>query len=297
MKIGKEDKKMKQLKKMLLSVLASMMLVTTLVGCSSNESKDETAQAANRLEEILQRGYLVVATSPDFPPNEFIDVTKSGNDQYVGSDIEFAKYIAEQLGVELRLEVMEFNAVCAAVTSGKADLAISGLAYTEDRANTMELSKGYNFGDEGEDPNCQGLLIRAKDMDAYKTMDDFTSKIVAAQFGSLQEQLSLAQISNVQIENISTLELGIMSLKTEKVDAMACACKTAQLYAENNDDLMVSDVHFVTEDTNGTRIGIMKGETELTEKINEIIDDVLDQGLYVKWYKEATDYAAAINAN
>ncbi len=282
---------------MLLSVLAMMMLATMLIGCSSKDSGQDNVKPANRLEEILQRGYIVVATSPDFPPNEFIDVTKSGDDQYVGSDIEFAKYIAEQLGVELHLEVMEFNAVCAAVTSGKADLAISGLAYTEDRANTMELSKGYNFGDEGEDPNCQGLLIRASDMGSYKTIDDFKSKVVAAQLGSLQEQLSLAQIPDVQIENISTLDLGIMSLKTEKVDAMACACKTAQLYAENNDDLMVSDVKFVTEDTNGTRIGIMKGETELTAKINEIIDDVLDQGLYVKWYQEATDYAAAINAD
>lgn len=288
---------MKQMKKMMLSILAALMLVTTLVGCSSKNSENEKEKPANRLEEILQRGYIVVATSPDFPPNEFIDVTKTGDEQYVGSDIEFAKYIAEQLGVELRLEVMEFNAVCAAVTTGKADLAISGLAYTEDRANTMELSKGYNFGEEGEDPNCQGLLIRAKDMNSYKTIDDFKSKIIAAQLGSLQEQLSLAQIPDVQMENISTLELGIMSLKTEKVDAMACACKTAQLYAENNEDLMVSDVKFVTEDTNGTRIGIMKGETELTEKINEIIDDVLAQGLYVKWYKEATDYAASINAD
>lgn len=280
------------MKKMLLSMLAIMMLATGLVGCSAKDSND----SENRLEEILQRGYLVVATSPDFPPNEFIDITKSGEDQYVGSDIEFAKYIAQQLGVELRLEVMEFNAVCAAVTSGKADLAISGLAYTEDRANTMELSKGYNFGDEGEDPNCQGLLIRADEINEYKTMDDFKAKTVAAQFGSLQEQLALAQIADVQIENISTLDLGIMSLKTEKVDAMACACKTAQLYAENNEDLAVSTVRFVTEDTNGTRIGIMKGETELRDKINEIIDDVLEQGLYVKWYQEATDYAAAIQA-
>ena len=288
---------MKQIKKILYLMLASFMLVTTMGACSSKESNNKDEQSANRLEEIINRGVLIVATSPDFPPNEFIDLSKSGDEQYVGSDIEFAKYIAEQLGVELQLEVMEFGAVCAAVTNGKADLAISGLAYTEDRANTMELSKGYNFSDDSEDPNCQGLLIMATSASSYKTMDDFSGKTVAAQLGSLQEQLTLAQISDVQLEQISSLDIGIMSLKTGRVDAMACACKTAELYVENNEDLAFSEVKFVTEDTNGTTIGIMKGETELRDKVNEIIDDVLAQDLYAKWYQEASDYAASIGAN
>lgn len=288
---------MKSLKKLLLTTLAVMMSAAVLSGCSSADSNDSSASApANRLEEILQRGTLIVVTSPDFPPNEFIDLTKTGDDQYVGSDIEFAKYIAEQLGVELQLEVMDFGAVCAAVTTGKADLAISGLAYTAERAETMELTKGYNFGDEDEDSNCQGLLVPADTADQYSVIGDFDGKIVAAQLGSLQEQLSLAQINDVQLETISTLDLGIMSLKTGKVDAMACACKTAQLYAENNEDLAVSSVKFVTDDTNGTRIGIMKGETELLDRINEIIDDVVENGYYVQWYKEASEYAASIGA-
>lgn len=70
------------------------------------------------MEEILQRGYIEVATEPYFAPNEFIDSTKSGDEQYVGSDIELAKYIAEKLGVELKVVPLEFSAVLSSVTEG-----------------------------------------------------------------------------------------------------------------------------------------------------------------------------------
>ena len=69
----------------------------------------------------------MLATSPDFAPLEFEDLS-SGEAQYVGSDIELAKYIAEKLGVELEISAMDFSAVQAAIPSGQADIAISGFA-------------------------------------------------------------------------------------------------------------------------------------------------------------------------
>lgn len=108
----------------------------------------ETTGSNNRLNEILERGYIEIATEPYFAPNEFIDPTKSGEEAYTGSDVELAKYIGEALGVEVRLKPMDFTSVLGSITTGKYDLAISALAYTPARAETMNLSKGYYFGDE-----------------------------------------------------------------------------------------------------------------------------------------------------
>ena len=125
---------MKNWKKTLALLLALTMLLA-LTACG-NGSKEKLP--ANRLEAIKQRGYIEVCTEPYFAPYEFIDSSKSGDEQYVGMDIEIAKYIAEKLGVELRLVPLEFSAVLASVTEGKYDLAISALAYSPARAERGE---------------------------------------------------------------------------------------------------------------------------------------------------------------
>ena len=82
----------------------------------------------------------------------------------MGSDIEMAKYIADKLGVELKIVPLEFAAVLSSVTEGKYDLAISALAYTPERAEAMNLSNGYYFDDEEDG---YGLLVREEDVDKY----------------------------------------------------------------------------------------------------------------------------------
>lgn len=269
----------------LLTILTCLLFLFTACG---------KQEATNRLEEIYQKGELVVVTSPDFPPNEFIDLNKSGNEQYVGSDIELAKYIAKELGVELKLEIADFNTVLSMITTGKADLAISGLAYDEERAKSIEFSKGYYSEDGGE--NCHGLLIRKEDADLYQDLGSFANKKIAAQAGSIQESYTNSQILNPTTQPIAAITDGIMMLQKNKVDAIATACNTGEEYAKSYPDLMMSDVTFETDSSSGTRIGAPKGEVELIAKVDEIIDDVLDQGLYKQWYEEYTDYNAKLEA-
>ena len=118
-----------------------------------------TALAENKLEKILSIGEITFATSPDFAPSEFINPNATGDDQYVGADVELAKYIAQGLGVKLVIMPMEFGALQAAITQGKVDMAISGFAYTAERAENMQLSTFFNFS---EDENGQGLLVLKK---------------------------------------------------------------------------------------------------------------------------------------
>lgn len=256
----------------------------------------ETSHApSNRLEEILQRGYIEVATEPYFAPNEFIDPTITGDDNIVGSDIELAKYIADDLGVELRLKPMDFTSVLGSMTSGKFDMAISALAYTPSRAETMNLSKGYYYG--SEDPQkAYGILIRKEDADKIKTIEDLADKTVAAQNGSLQEMFVREQIpAYKQYNQVSSTNDAFLMVQTGRADAMAAALKMAELYLESNPEcglMILPDFYFTVDlDTQGTRIGIPLGEDELTDRINEIIDEIIEQDLYNQWYEEYKAYA------
>ena len=85
-------KKMKKLVCMLLAVLT----VFALCACGGSSNSDKSA-----LQEIKDSGVLTVALSPDFSPMEFVDSSKSGQEQYVGFDVMLAQFIADELGVKL----------------------------------------------------------------------------------------------------------------------------------------------------------------------------------------------------
>ncbi|MBQ8599003.1 MAG: transporter substrate-binding domain-containing protein [Oscillospiraceae bacterium] len=271
------------MKKTLAIILAAALAMTAMSGCSAKKSK---------LDTIKEAGVITMATSPDFAPMEFQYVDANGNNVYAGSDIELGKYIAEKLGVELKIEAMDFTAVQAAVTTGTVDMAISGFAKTEERAESMELSDYYNMDDE--DSIGQGILILKDKADQLKTAEDFAGLKVGAQNGSLQYNLVSEQLpSDVTIEPIGSLNDGVLSLTTGKIDALAVSGENGVLYAGNYDEICMSDFFF-DYSSEGNVLACTKGETELMEAINEIIKEVNEQKLYSQWSDEATALAESL---
>ena len=162
-----------------------------ILALAASETAGAETSGGNRLEEIRERGYLTVATEPYFAPNEFIDPSKSGDERYVGADIELAHYIADHLGVECRIVPLDFTAVLSSVSEGKYDMAISALAYTPARAQAMELSDGYYYDEETV---WYGLLVREEDLDEIQGAGDLGDRTVVVQSGSLQEVFAQEQI-------------------------------------------------------------------------------------------------------
>ena len=162
----------------------------------------------------------------------------------------------------------------------------------------MNLSKGYYFG--SEDPQkAYGILIRKEDAEKIKSIGDLKELTIAAQNGSLQEMFVKEQIPAYKKLNlVSSTNDAFLMVQTKRADAMAAALKMAQLYLDSNPEsgLMILPGFYFTvdEDTQGTRIGIPKGEDELTDRINEIIDDIIEQDLYNQWYEEYKEYAKTI---
>lgn len=306
----------------MLIVLASAAALTAISGCSAIGSaptlpsetipdtisaSSEAAKAASeettgsnggsRLNDILARRYIEIAMEPYFAPNEFIDPSRQGEEQYVGADVELARYIADKLGVECRIVPLEFSAVLTGVTEGKYDLAISALAYTPARAEAMEMSKGYRFDEDNA--NNFGLMIRSGDLDTIKSADDLTDKIVVCQSGSLQELFATEQIPACrELKRVSATTDGFLMVQEGKADAVVTEKKTAELFIAANAEssmVIVPDFSFVVnESTSGTRIGIPKGETALLNRINEIIDEVTASGIYDEWYEKYTAYAKTL---
>ena len=262
----------------------------------STQVKSTEAGMKNRLEQIQERGYLEVATEPYFAPQEFIDPSKQGQEQYVGSDMELAKLIAKELGVELRIVPLEFSAVQTGVTEGKYDMAISALAYTPARAEAMELSNGYRFADSAVQ---YGLMVRNGDLENIRSADDLADRVVVCQSGSLQEMFAQEQIPACrELKRVSATTDGFLMVQEGKADAVVTEKATAQLYIDANsgcDMVIVPDFSFaVDESTQGTRIGMPKGEVELRDRVNEILAEVVESGIYDQWYEEYQDYARSL---
>lgn len=271
---------MKKMKKLFCAALAAAMLMATMSGCGSSQ---------NRLEKILESGKLVLATSPDFAPLEFEDLS-SGEAQYVGSDIELAKYIAEKLGVELEISAMDFSAVQAAIPSGQADIAISGFAKTEERAQNMELSTPFNITEDGG----QTVLVAKGQGANYTAAEDFSGLQIGAQNGSLQYNLVSSQLpEDVEIVPVGSLNDGVLMLETGKIDALASDLSNAELLLESHDGIETTDFMFEYS-SEGNVAAVKKGETELIEAVNEIIEEVNELGLYDQWKDEATELAKSL---
>lgn len=300
-KIQKQKEGLSTMKKMLTILLAGLTAASLLASCgsdtgsssSSAASTDSTASAepANRLEEIKQKGVIVLATSPDFAPQEFEDIS-SGKPVYVGCDIDLANYIADYLGVELEVQAMDFQACQAAVSTGKADFSIAGYAYEEERAENYEITDFFNVVRD-EDGSRQVVIVPADKASEYQSPEDFAGKVIGCQNGSLQYTLTETQLPDAEIKLIDNLGSAILMVQNNKIDALACSGDQADIYVDKNEGIALADWEFEYA-SQGNIALIMKGETELVEEINKAIAEVNEQGLYQQWKEEATELALSL---
>ncbi|MGL5437092.1 MAG: transporter substrate-binding domain-containing protein [Lachnospiraceae bacterium] len=285
--------------KKFIALLVSSVMAVSLAACggsSNNQPAGDVAQTAadtaandgtaaevsgGRLAAIKEAGVLKIATSPDYPPYEFEDLSKNGQDKYVGADIELAKYIADKLGVDLEINAMAFDACLAAVGQGRVDITICGMVPKEERRTAMDFTNVYyNDGNQ--------VIVTLEDLAGqYQSLEDFAGKKVAAQNGTLQYDLVTTQLSDSECEIITAVPDGIMMLKTGKVDAIALASVTADNYVANYPELVICEPKFEYESM-GVVAGVVKNEPELIDALNEIIDEVLESQVYYQWIEEAS---------
>ena len=253
--------------------------------------------ATGRLGRIRALGRLTVATEPYFPPQEFIDENKSGQERYVGSDMELARRIAERMGVELQIVPLEFTDVLSGVAEGKYDLAISALSFTAGRAAVMEMSKGYYFTSEQA---SSGLVIREADAGKISRVEDLSARDIVAQSGSLQESMAVENIPFYRkFRRLPTVNDVYVAVMAGKADAGILDVENARVYIKNHPGCglkLVEGVHFdLKPEFEGDRVAAPKGELELAYFVNGVIDEVVASGEYDRWFEEYARYGDAQN--
>lgn len=274
------------MKKIFAIVLALAMILSCAACGGSSKAKGDL------LEEIKAQGYIELCTEPYFAPFEFVDPSKTGDDQYVGVDIEIAKYIAEKIGVELRIVPLDFTAVLAGIADGKYDMAISAIAYSPSRAEAMRLSNVYKPNSGG-----YGFLTRTEDVDKYTSVEDLKDAVVITQSGSVQESLYNQNVKACkEFKLVANMTDGYLAVAEGKADVCICSTESAQLYAEANGGLAIPDFRFeVDPNMNGTVVAMpLKGSESLLEVVNEAIAELNAQGKIDQWNEEYTAYAAEL---
>lgn len=292
--------------KKLFAMLLALVMTMGLMACgaqpiATNDTDGDAAgedaavtEPANALEKIKADGVLTVALSPDFSPMEFVDSSKTGQEQYVGFDITLAKYIAVNLGVELVIEPMGFDASQTAVYTGSVPMSISGYSWTEERAQNYELSDYYYAG---ENETRQALLIKKENADKYASPEDLAGQDVGAQNASLQMQLVTEQLAGANPVAIGDITVGVMELKSGNIEALAVAYGNAEMIVDANPDLVICTWEFdVKAEYAANVIMMQKGETELLDAVNAILAQAKDSNLYDGWYKDAVELGKSENA-
>ena len=263
-------------------------------GPVSDAAPTEASAASNGvLDEIKASGELHITLSPDFAPMEFIDSSKDGQEQYVGLDVFLAKYIADYIGVKLVIEPMSFDACQTAVYTASVPMSVSGYVWTEERAESYEISDYYYDGDNKIEPV---ILIRTADEEKYTSSEDFNGVDIGAQNASLQMQLVTSQLPDANPVAVGDVGTGVLELQNGSIEALAVAKGNAEIIMDANPDLVLCPWEFtITEETEAFVILITKGETALLNVVNEALAKAYSEGMYGAWHDEAVALAKVVN--
>ena len=247
--------------------------------------------ATGVLDRIRRKGVLRVATEPYFAPFEFIDPEQFDQRQYIGADMKLAALIAEKMGVKLEIVPLEFTQVLPALTENQCDLTISAIAFTPSRASGYAMSKGYYFP---ESTASTAFVIREADRESITSLKNLSDKTIIAQSSSLQEALASKHINNYkEFRRVPSVQSVYEAVRKGRADAGVVDMETASNYIRNNPDaglILADNLYFKLEEQYlGHRVVAKKGELQLIYFVNDVINEVLEDGTYLKWIKEAQE--------
>ena len=270
------------LKKLLALGLVAVLAVG-LVGCG-NKSSDNSGGNQTALEQIKKNKKLVVATSPDYPPFEFM-VSENGKSKIVGADIDLAQKIADKLGVELELKAMDFDALVPALQAGKVDMVITGMTPNEKRKKAVDFSDIYFKGENA-------VIVNAKDAGKFTSEDQLKKAKLGVQKGSTQETYVKDNLKVTNYKALVAVPDLIADMKNGNIDAVVSNSKVAGINVTKYDGIKVVENLKLTSggDEEAMAVAIKKGDNaDLIKLTNEVIKELQDSGEYDKILANAVD--------
>jgi ABC-type amino acid transport substrate-binding protein len=249
---------MKKSMKLTALVLALVLVFAALCGCGKG----------NSLEAVQKEGVITVATSPDFPPFESLD-----GDQIVGIEVDIMQLIAEELGVEVQFEQMDFDSVLPGVQAGKFDVGMSGITITEEREKNADFTMPYFMA-------SQAIVVMADSDITCKA--DLEGKTIAVQTGTTAETYCMENGYDVQAYQANNDAAS--ALTSGKVDAWVVDNEVAiALSAEQNGATIVLDEAMTSEPY---AFAFVKDSDTLVQAFNEVIEKLVQDGTIEAIFEE-----------
>jgi len=232
-----------------LKVLITLFLISAIMFVFAGCQKDE--------------GVIRMGTNAEFPPFEYVE-----NGEYAGIDVELAKAIAKELGKELVIEDMAFDALIDAVNSGKVDFIAAGMTVRPDREKNVDFSIKYY--------NASQTIIVKGDNEDIKTKDDLVGKKIGVQTGTTGYDLAV-EIKDAVVSSYNNGLEATLDLKNGNIDAVIIDNFPAKKYVEKNPELKLIEGQFEEEQY---AIAVKKGNKKLLDQINKALQKLMDDGTY-----------------
>lgn len=257
-------------KKFAALILAALMACTlALTGCASNagtqERNEETADGADLLTRIRERGEIVVAMEGTWAPWTYHDE----NDELVGYDTEVARLIAQKLGVEVRFVEGEWDGLLAGLDDGRYDIMVNGVGITETRQEKYDFSTPYGY-------NRTAVIVRG-DYNEIQSMEDLKGKRTANTISSTYA--TQAESYGAEVTGVDDLNQTIELLLSGRIDATLNAEVTFFDFLKPHPDASVKIAAY-SDEVEQVGIPVRKGDDTATllAAINEGLAELSASG-------------------
>lgn len=256
------------MKKFFALVLA-LLTVFALCSCSKID-------AGKDLENVRSKGKIVVGMECNYAPYNWAQPTaneytvKNTSGLYAdGYDVQIARLVAEQLGVELEIQAIKWEGLLTALESGQIDMIIAGMSPTEGRKLSIDFTDTYF------DSNLVMVVRKDGAYTSATSISDFSGAKITGQFNTFHYDV-IDQIKGVNKQTaLETFAALMQSLKSGAVDGYVCEKPGAVSAVASNPEFTYIEFEkgngFVCDPAESSiSIGIRKGSS-LAEELNRIL--------------------------
>lgn len=278
--------------KKLLALILALVMALSLVACGGGNNAADDNNANNGDDAAMTK--LVLGTSADYAPFEFMYPDESGEMVYGGIDVSVAQYIADEMGVELQVENMGFDYLLTSLDKGDFDIVLAAMEATPDRLENADFSDPY-YTDVPP-----AILVKADKADQYKTLADFNGKSIGAQTATTKLDMvnEMEGVNPVALQSVLDL---VNELVYDKVDAILVDGGVAKQYAEANPDLVIADASAELGEPAPYCVAVQKGDPKgLLPAINAAIAKMNEANMLETFIADAdslADVAVEVSAN
>lgn len=213
-----------------------------------------------------------VATDSSYVPFEFLD-TETG--EMVGFDIDLINEIADRVGFEIDLEVVEFDGIVSGMGTGRYDIGIAGMTITEERAENFDFSDPYYDA---------GLILAVRaDEEEIQSIDDVDGRPVATRAATTSETY-LMENTDAEVRTFPEIVNAYQDLVAGRVDAVIYDVPNVLYYIENE---AIGEMKAIGDTLTGEQYGIAFPQgSELVDEVNAALAEMMEDGTYGDIYEE-----------